>query len=38
MVHLLVVEVGVGLEGLRSWGGAGGKCLCVKLGDGIVTN
>ena len=38
MVHLLVVDVGVRLEGLGRWGGPGGEGLCVELRDGIVTD
>jgi hypothetical protein len=38
VVHLLVVDVGVGGEGLGCGGGAGGKGLSVELGSGIVSD
>ena len=38
MVHLLVVEVGVGLEGLGCWGGASGQGLCAELWGSVVAD
>jgi hypothetical protein len=38
LVHLLVVDVGVGLEGAACRRGAGGEDLCGELWDGVVAD
>jgi hypothetical protein len=38
VVHVLVVEVGVGLEGFGCRGGTSGEGFCAEFGNGIVTD